>query len=642
MCCRYHCAPNSVECASWCTSRDSCIIWNGTDILKDEGCKVIYDTKKDNVPSKQNCLQKNFRSRATFETLPFYIEPYVYKRGVSDTPFTGIDLRYQYHSFKNLRFRFKNTNHNICKENSGLEEDSLCNPRCVEIDRSRTMESTEISIERAFMSYDCEVGFYIFEKNTHKNWIGTAEDDYLLSVCADTFESSSRICGEYIFKMPAPEQVEREIPSTVILLDTKEFENSDKIVVFVPNPHFADKILVSLFLVSDEKNKQEVQKDVVKIPSDNYSPTKIVLDFIVQNGRYQVAVTPLKGDALVGKPSYSAILIRQNQGGHAPNIASSVLCSIIVIGLILGTYKRYQQIAEEAIIEPHTMVEAGKIVPRPLLVISSLEVIDHAQIVKDLCSYLKQWCGVGDIYFPLDDELGIHCGQRDPWKWAQNSYDCVRENGTVLFVAGPNQSLAGSTSLYPGLQENQAFLVTQEMRIFADQGRLLVIKFPYSDMKTIPSAVPHHLVKNALLLPDKMNDFLSLLLQESKRPICCKLPFLRIQPDILPKDLARQGGPEILKKIQELMDKEKIQVSTGQDKSCQFERFCFPGGEENVRKHLIEHSCSTEDEKNDLYCPSPTMKNDKTEKERIYDIQLEESLPSLKNLITRDKSTEYV
>ena len=134
--------------------------------------------------------------------------------------------------------------------------------------------------------------------------------------------------------------------------------------------------------------------------------------------------------------------------------------------------------------------------------------------MKDLCSYLKDWCGVGEAYYPLDDSTGIHCGQRDPWKWAQTAYEQVKEQqGSLVFVAGPNPAISPSTSLYPGIQENQAFLATQDMRALAQQGRVLVVRLPYSDLKTLPIEVPAHLANSALLLPKHMNSFLSQLLQ---------------------------------------------------------------------------------------------------------------------------------
>ena len=45
------------------------------------------------------------------------------------------------------------------------------------------------------------------------------------------------------------------------------------------------------------------------------------------------------------------------------------------------------------------------------------------------------------------------------------------------------------------------------------QGRLLVMKFPYSDLKSLPADIPAHLVNSALLIPKQMNTLLTQLLQ---------------------------------------------------------------------------------------------------------------------------------
>jgi hypothetical protein len=54
----------------------------------------------------------------------------------------------------------------------------------------------------------------------------------------------------------------------------------------------------------------------------------------------------------------------------------------------------------------------------------------------------------------------------------QESFERVKEEGgSLLFVAGPSPALTSSPapSLYPGLQDNQAFLATRDLRLLANQ-----------------------------------------------------------------------------------------------------------------------------------------------------------------------------
>jgi len=388
----------------------------------------------------------------------------------------------------------------------------------------------------------------------------------------------------------------------------------------------------------------EVYSQTEKIPHGLGRMLRIEIDHNIPSGRYQVAVTPMRGGAVFGSPSFSAYLTRPNYGEHALVIITAILTIIITVGLILGVYKRWQQVAEEAAIEPSMLVEAGRMEPKPIMVITSLEDNDHAQIVKDLCSYLKDWCGVGEAYYPLDDSTGIHCGQRDPWKWAQTAYEKVKEKqGSLVFVAGPNPAISPSTSLYPGIQENQAFLATQDMRALAQQGRVLVVRLPYSDLKTLPIEVPAHLANSALLLPKHMNSFLSQLLQVKKKTLCNLIPVSLVQPDILPRDMTRTGGEDLLTKIRQLSIKEHTyrldQAALGHNTVIDrlLKSPTEEGGKGAVKPRRKEEKGASQEKENLIKDKSVVM--DTAEEGRpVLDITLEAGMPSVRTLpADRDK-----
>ena len=62
--------------------------------------------------------------------------------------------------------------------------------------------------------------------------------------------------------------------------------------------------------------------------------------------------------------------------------------------------------AEQGAVEPGDLVKAGRMQSQSLLIITPLDNPDHVDIVKQLCRYLKEWCGVGTTYFAFDESTG--------------------------------------------------------------------------------------------------------------------------------------------------------------------------------------------------------------------------------------------
>merc|ERR1712110_115415 len=90
-------------------------------------------------------------------------------------------------------------------------------------------------------------------------------------------------------------------------------------------------------------------------------------------------------------------------------------------------------------------------------------------------------------YFAFDEATGIGVEQNDPWKWCQETCDKVKDDGTVVYIAGPDPSLANNTSIFPNLEQNQAFVMTRHLPVMGREGRVIVLKFGYSNLKTLPT-----------------------------------------------------------------------------------------------------------------------------------------------------------
>jgi len=564
-CCKYSCDQTALamrQCPDWCDSDQSCVLRNQSGLVETvvPGCKVLSDTKKDKTKdSFAECLAQQFNSQSRLgadgSSLPFHIVAYPFV-GASQkqSTFTGIDLRYQFGRFGSLRFRIKNTNAKVCPDHdshvnvvTGGGGRGLCHPRCVQIDRDGSEEASSDT----FLSYDCEAGFYI----SGGNWVSTSLHDYLISVC------DGQVCGEFIFQLPdlmsLPGDSSRE-EQMLVLLDRREYEDFNRVILYIPSVKNADSYHISLVRVGENITKEAVHNMTYVSNKQNLEEMmqRVELDHSLPSGRFQILVTPMKDGLLVGSVLTSCYLTKPDYGQHALAIITAILVTVLIVGIVLTLYRRWHAVAEAGAVEPSALVMAGRMEEQAVLIVTPLDNPDHVEIVKDLCRYLKDWCGVGTTYFAMDDETGIGSTQRDPWKWCQETGDKVREKGTIVFIAGPDPGLANNTSIHPNLEQNQAFLTTRHLHQMAGEGRAIVAKFSYSSLKTLPQEVPEHLRTSAYHIPKQTNEFLVQLLQVKKKALCSLFPWPLVRPDIKPGDLSREGGPELVSKIRELTLKE--------------------------------------------------------------------------------------
>jgi len=637
-CCKYSCEKDRISneyrnCPDWCSSDQSCVLRDQSGLLNHivGNCTVLYDTKKDKTEdSIDNCLAQNFVSNFRLgaggsegDHLPFHIVAYPFiGASQQQSHFTGIDLRYQFAEFTNLRFRIKNTNAKVCPEHDshGDAGAGLCHPRCVQIDRAGSGGGIG---GQTFLSYDCEAGFYI----SRGNWISTTEHDYQLSVCAGDQ------CGDFLFQLPdlsLPGDSSRE-EQVVLLVDRREFEDMDRVLVYIPTVKDADSYHIVLVRVGENITKDLVHNQThISMKNTNHLMQRVELDYSLPSGRFQLLVTPLKDGKVVGPVLYSCYLTRPDYGQHALAIVTAILVTVLIVGIVLTLYRRWQAVAEAGAVEPSALVMAGRMEEQAVLIVTPLDNPDHVEVVKDLCRYLRDWCGVGTTYFAMDDETGIGSTQRDPWKWCQETGDKVREKGTIVFIAGPDPGLATNTSIHPNLEHNQAFLTTRHLHQMAGEGRALVAKFSYSSLKTLPQEVPEHLKTSAYHIPKQTNEFLVHLLQVKKKALCTLFPCPLVRPDIKPGDLSRAGGPDLLHKIRELTLKEAKYRLEQQGGGAGLAGDKVTGREKELLNRLEVGEDTT------LLCEEIRNFN-KQDKDRTLTVELEGGLPSTRDMGNRDK-----
>ena len=307
---------------------------------------------------------------------------------------------------------------------------SLCHPRCVTLSRP-PLYGHHIEKPLTELSYDCEVGFLI----QGKVWRSTAGDDYELAVCSG--EKETETCGLFSLRLPEAQLVELE-DQELVLLNTV-----DGVVAHVPLIEEVAELHVELVQSRDNMTSEVVEDLRVKVTPEDRVRGSVVVKVTDDPpyGRSQILVTGFDrlGNAAT-LPVLSATVTVPHPGHHLTALLAVVLVAILLSGVIFVIYRRWNLVIEAAAVEPQELVNAGQIEPVTLLVVTTLENPAHVEVVKLLCRYLRNWCGVAKTYFALDEDAGI--GGGDPWKWCQETGDIVRQSGSILFIAGPDCSLS--------------------------------------------------------------------------------------------------------------------------------------------------------------------------------------------------------
>jgi len=636
-CCRYTCDGESA-CPSYCATKESCVIigQHQSRLPATNSCQVPYDSKYDRPSGhRQDCLSRSFSSDSSLslETLPFHLSAYAFQGGPAPTSpqatrFTGLDLRLNMvATLMRARFRIKNKNEKICPHDGILDEGSLCNPRCVNVEFS----PGDMAKEAAFLSYDCEVGFH----KSRTVLVSAAGHDHELSVCleystSDSGSVSVTRCGQFLFLLPEPHTLGAS-EQPLLLTDMQQFESHENIVAYFPPSESNTNLSVEVIKVSDNSSGEVVQVTHIR------SSQVLELGRIDRQwgNRVQLRLVAGSGEVL----GLSAVLVLPEEGHQALALVTAILTAMALICLVLLAYRRWQRVAESSCLDPSVLVSEGSLTARPILIVTPLDHPPHVEVVREFCKYLRDWCGVSHTFFALDDETGIVASQMDPWKWCQETGEKVRESGSLVFIAGPHPELQSKTiSIHPNLEENQAFLTTRHLKAMSVEGRCVVATFPYSSLCSLPQEVPHHLKTQAFMLPKHMNEFLAQLLQVKKQALCNFFPWPVVRPSILPSDLTRcGGGPQLLEKIRELSTtayngaERELKAANHNGLSVKVIK------DKPLAPTVIKDKSSLADERESLLLNSGDSNGTGLVKDQTLNIELEAGMPSVKQMEDRER-----
>lgn len=138
--------------------------------------------------------------------------------------------------------------------------------------------------------------------------------------------------------------------------------------------------------------------------------------------------------------------------------------------------------------------------------------------------------------------------------------------------------------------------------------------------------VPDHLKSSSYLLPKQMNEFLIQLLQVKKKALCRALPCPLVRPDIRPSSLARAGGPQLVARVQQLVHS---QAPASPARPAHSSRASAPADPVMAAETAVLLSKEIENYNK--------HQNESKKSDQTLSIELEPSLPSVRNMGDRDK-----
>ena len=270
-------------------------------------------------------------------------------------------------SWSRISFRLFNTE--ICpqKRAVGLEKSPFCNPRCVTIVRKDSDP-----VPNTFLSYDCEVGFYIYQGSFVRE---TEGDTYQIDFCQD------QDCGSFLFTMPDTRSVG---PSGLILLDRISLDEEKKIKIHLPEnvaPINGELDFIHRYRKSSE-DLWETTESKIKV-AENQTLLEIKAGSL-KDGFYRLSI--LNSDARIEDIASFSI---STDSGLSLGIVLVLLLLLLILVVGFYSYYSYQKVKKSSSVNPNRLMESGRIKPRSIFVITNVDNRHHVDIVLEFNKYLK-------------------------------------------------------------------------------------------------------------------------------------------------------------------------------------------------------------------------------------------------------------
>ena len=175
-----------------------------------------------------------------------------------------------------------------------------------------------------------------------------------------------------------------------------------------------------------------------------------------------------------------------------------LLVVVIVTGWVTTMYSNFK--------EEDNLINSKE--PVRILVVADVNNNEaHNKVVEKLFNYLKKFGGVDTVYYVKDVKNGPKSSESIKTWWMRALKDSkIIKDGCVLFVPGPprkQETVSEDQDKYREAVNIQMSLLAKEGEDFnqtnkqtqfnlntaINQRRIIIVKFPYSDMNNLPSQV---------------------------------------------------------------------------------------------------------------------------------------------------------
>ena len=201
----------------------------------------------------------------------------------------------------------------------------------------------------AYLSYDCEAGFY----KQLNNWISSAGHDYELSLCVDNR------CRQFLFQLPEAASFSSAMAEqSLVLVDKTEYDAADVLVLWIPTEasgapeNFSVKVTREVDNMTVAETVLDTNISLVTSLQSGPGVMRVALsDLSLTSGRYQALVTPLASDT--GLRMRSARLTRPSYTQTALAFITAILVTLLMVGVLLTIYRQWHSVAEQGAVEPN-------------------------------------------------------------------------------------------------------------------------------------------------------------------------------------------------------------------------------------------------------------------------------------------------
>lgn len=228
-----------------------------------------------------------------------------------------------------------------------------------------------------YLTYDCELGFYITETMISKRTHGST---YSLDICLDNF------CKSFLLQMPDTEW--KIMDENLVLVEKDPLVKDGNLRLHFP-PGFSRNVTVKIEesgLPPDKSNNETAEETVVL-------HGELDINWIFEAFIGMDLSPDVQYSVFYQYQNSVWIKVAQFQTGPQDKVALGLVLFFLFMTLLaIATflvYRRYQFVERTHQVNPNRLLESGRIKPRNVLIISNVDNRHHIDIILSISKYLK-------------------------------------------------------------------------------------------------------------------------------------------------------------------------------------------------------------------------------------------------------------